>query len=81
MGARGNSGVILSQFFRGFAKGLEDKEMMTAQDLATALVEASHTAYKGLSQPTEGTILTVLRDASNVAQSTAQVLMAQHRLR
>ena len=73
MGARGNSGVILSQFFRGFAKGLEDKEMMTAQDLATALVEASHTAYKGLSQPTEGTILTVLRDASNVAQSTAQV--------
>jgi len=73
MGARGNSGVILSQFFRGFAKGLEDKELMTAQDLATALVEASHTAYKGLSQPTEGTILTVIRDASNVAQSTAQV--------
>ena len=73
MGARGNSGVILSQFFRGFAKGLEGRESMGAQDLAAALVEASHTAYKGLSQPAEGTILTVIRDASGVAQSTAQL--------
>ena len=72
MGARGNSGVILSQFFRGLAKGLEGKETMTGKDWAVALVEASHTAYKGLSQPTEGTILTVIRDASNVAQATAQ---------
>src|SRR4030043_502226 len=72
MGARGNSGVILSQFFRGLAKGLEGKETMGGKDWAAALVEASHTAYKGLSQPTEGTILTVIREASNVAQATAQ---------
>jgi len=72
MGARGNSGVILSQFFRGLAKGLEGKESMNGKDWAEALVEASHTAYKGLSQPTEGTILTVIRDASKVAQTTAQ---------
>src|SRR4030066_366172 len=44
MGARGNSGVILSQFFRGLAKGLEGKEVMTGKDWAMALVEASHTA-------------------------------------
>lgn len=72
MGARGNSGVILSQFFRGLAKGLEGKETMGGKDWAAALVEASHTAYKGLSQPTEGTILTVIKDAANVAQATAQ---------
>src|SRR4030042_2763760 len=72
MGARGNSGVILSQFFRGLAKGLENKQSMNGKDWAEALVEASHTAYKGLSQPTEGTILTVIRDASNVAQATDQ---------
>ena len=56
MGARGNSGVILSQFFRGLAKGLEGKESMNGIDWAKALVEASQTAYKGLSQPAEGTI-------------------------
>jgi DAK2 domain fusion protein YloV len=72
MGARGNSGVIMSQFFRGLAKGLEGKESMTGRDWAVALIEASQTAYKGLSQPAEGTILTVIRDASNVAQATAQ---------
>lgn len=72
MGARGNSGVIMSQFFRGLAKGLEGKESMGGKDWASALVEASHTAYKGLSQPTEGTILTVIKDAANVAQAIAQ---------
>ncbi len=72
MGARGNSGVILSQFFRGLAKGLEKKESITGSDWAKALVEASHTSYKGLSQPAEGTILTVIRDASNAAEVTAQ---------
>jgi uncharacterized protein len=72
MGARGNSGVILSQFFRGLAKGLEGKETMNGLDWARALVEASQTAYKGLSQPAEGTILTVIRDASTIAQATAQ---------
>jgi len=74
MGARGNSGVILSQFFRGLAKGLEGKESMGATEWAAALVEASHTAYKGLSQPTEGTILTVIKDAANVAQATVQTM-------
>ncbi len=72
MGARGNSGVILSQFFRGLAKGLDGKEFIGAREWAAALVEASHTAYKGLSQPTEGTILTVIKDAANAAQATAQ---------
>jgi uncharacterized protein len=71
MGARGNSGVILSQFFRGMAKGLEKSERMRGVDLAKALTEASHTAYKGLSQPTEGTILTVLRDAATTAETVA----------
>jgi DAK2 domain fusion protein YloV len=72
MGARGNSGVILSQFFRGLAKGVEKKEVINSDDWAKALVEASLTAYKGLSQPTEGTILTVIRDASTAAVSSSQ---------
>jgi DAK2 domain fusion protein YloV len=72
MGARGNSGVILSQFFRGLAKGLEKNERMLGIDWAKALKEASRTAYKGLSQPTEGTILTVLRDAATSAETVAQ---------
>ncbi len=72
MGARGNSGVILSQFFRGLAKGLEKKDNMSPVDWAKALSEASHTAYKGLSQPTEGTILTVIREAAAAAEDAAQ---------
>ena len=72
MGARGNSGVILSQFFRGLAKGLAEKESITGSDWALALSEASRTAYKGLSQPVEGTMLTVIRDASTAAEVAAQ---------
>lgn len=72
MGARGNSGVILSQFFRGLAKGMEGKDTVTGSDWAIALIEASHTAYKGLSQPAEGTILTVIREASNAAEAAAK---------
>lgn len=71
MGARGNSGVILSQFFRGLAKSLDKKNEMNATDWAKALLEASSTAYKGLSQPTEGTILTVIKDAANAALEMA----------
>jgi uncharacterized protein len=71
MGARGNSGVILSQFFRGLAKGLEKKNEMNGADWAKALQEATITAYKGLSQPTEGTILTVIKDAANAAREMA----------
>jgi DAK2 domain fusion protein YloV len=72
MGARGNSGVILSQFFRGLAKGLDGKESITGSDLATALGEAARAAYKGLSQPVEGTMLTVVKDASKAAEEEAR---------
>lgn len=72
MGARGNSGVILSQIFRGLAKGLEAKETISGKDMAAALSEAAQTAYKGLSQPAEGTILTVIRDASEAAREAAR---------
>ena len=68
MGARGNSGVILSQFFRGLAKGLAGKAHFTGGDFAGALAEASRTAYKGIVNPVEGTILTVLKDASKAAR-------------
>lgn len=67
MGARGNSGVILSQIFRGFAKGLEDLEYASADDVATALIEGSNFAYKAVMRPTEGTILTVIREAGEYA--------------
>ena len=72
MGARGNSGVILSQFFRGLAKGLDEKDSITGTDWAMALDEASRAAYKGLSQPVEGTMLTVIKDASKAAEEAAQ---------
>lgn len=61
MGARGNSGVILSQIWRGLAKALRDHETFTADELATALKEGSDTAYKGVMRPVEGTILSVIR--------------------
>jgi DAK2 domain fusion protein YloV len=67
MGARGNSGVILSQIFRGFAKGCEGKETLNSEDLALAIKEASDTAYKAVMKPVEGTILTVVRETSEYA--------------
>ncbi|MDM8535087.1 DAK2 domain-containing protein, partial [Clostridiaceae bacterium HSG29] len=67
MGARGNSGVILSQIFRGFAKGCEGKEELDAIDLANALAKASEVAYKAVMKPVEGTILTVIRKTSEYA--------------
>jgi uncharacterized protein len=72
MGARGNSGVILSQIWRGLAKGLKNKEAFTAADLAAAFQEASETAYKGVMRPVEGTILTVIREGAEEAQDAAQ---------
>jgi uncharacterized protein len=72
MGARGNSGVILSQFFRGLAKGLEGKTHFGGGDFARALAEASRAAYKGIVNPVEGTILTVLKDASKAAQEAVK---------
>jgi len=69
MGARGNSGVILSQIWSGLAEGLADKETFNGKELAAALLQASEKAYKGLSNPVEGTILTVIRDAATATQA------------
>ncbi|CCQ93644.1 conserved hypothetical protein [[Clostridium] ultunense Esp] len=67
MGARGNSGVILSQLFRGFANGLKDKDTVDTSDLAEAFKLASDTAYKAVMKPTEGTILTVAKGCAEYA--------------
>lgn len=66
-GARGNSGVILSQFFRGMAKALKGKSECSAAELAEALKNGSDTAYNAVMNPTEGTILTVAREAAQAA--------------
>lgn len=71
MGARGNSGVILSQIWRGLAQGLAKKDSFNGSDLAAALIQSSTMAYKGLSNPVEGTILTVVREAAATAQEQA----------
>ncbi|MCL2545423.1 MAG: DAK2 domain-containing protein, partial [Clostridia bacterium] len=60
-GARGNSGVILSQIFRGFARGLEGVDTLTPAAFAEALKVGAETAYKAMMKPKEGTILTVSR--------------------
>jgi len=67
MGARGNSGVILSQILRGFARGLDSKAQLRAADIAGAMHEAKETAYKGVVKPVEGTILTVVREVAEEA--------------
>jgi hypothetical protein len=72
MGARGNSGVILSQILRGFARGLDAKPRMSTLDFAIALQEGAVTAYKGVMKPVEGTILTVVREAAEAARQVAE---------
>ncbi|CVM85731.1 DAK2 domain-containing protein [Bacillus altitudinis] len=67
MGARGNSGVILSQLFRGFSKNIEQKETIDAKEFALALQAGVDTAYKAVMKPIEGTILTVAKDAAKKA--------------
>lgn len=67
MGARGNSGVILSQILRGIAKGLENSETVDAAEFSTALLEGANSAYKAVMRPTEGTILTIVRTAGESA--------------
>ncbi len=67
MGARGNSGVILSQLFRGFGKAVEGKTELTTIDFAEALKRGVDTAYKAVMKPVEGTILTVAREAADEA--------------
>ncbi len=70
-GARGNSGVILSLLFRGFSKGLKGKAEADGTDLAQALTLGVEAAYKAVMKPTEGTILTVAREAAEVGVKTA----------
>jgi DAK2 domain fusion protein YloV len=69
MGARGNSGVILSQLFRGFANGLDGNDTADTKIIANALKQAADTAYKAVMKPTEGTILTVARECGDYALS------------
>ena len=71
MGARGNSGVILSQIFRGFAQGVADRDHLDAAGVADCLSEGARVAYKAVMKPTEGTILTVVREAAEAAQRAA----------
>lgn len=72
MGARGNSGVILSQLFRGFAKAIEGKTTVEAQDLANAFQRGIDTAVKAVMKPVEGTILTVARDSAAAGMQKAE---------
>lgn len=72
MGARGNSGVILSQIFRGFAKGCKDKVELNSADVCLAFKEAADTAYSAVLKPVEGTILTVIRKIAEKAMEYAE---------
>ncbi len=71
LGARGNSGVILSQILRGLALGLDKKATFTAPDLAAAMQEAQRLAYRAVIKPVEGTILTVVRETAEAAKASA----------
>ncbi len=72
MGARGNSGVILSQIWRGLAEGLDGKESFDAAEMAEALQKSAEVAYKGVSNPVEGTMLTVMKDAAREAKTQVE---------
>ena len=72
MGARGNSGVILSQLFRGFGKSIESKETVTAKEFAAAFTNGVQTAYKAVMKPVEGTILTVARESAKAGEKQAK---------
>lgn len=74
LGARGNSGVILSQMIRGFAAALEGAEVVDAAGLRSALDRASRTAYEAVSAPVEGTMLTVLKDAARAGSAGSNVV-------
>ena len=73
MGARGNSGVILSQLWRGFARALQDSEVIDGPGLVRAFADARDTAYKGVVKPVEGTILTVAKDTAAAAEEALAV--------
>jgi len=72
MGARGNSGVILSQLFRGFSKAIEDNEAVDAKEFAQAFQGGVEAAYKAIMKPVEGTILTVARESAEAGQLKAE---------
>ena len=72
MGARGNSGVILSQLFRGFSKSIENENEIDAIQFAKAFQAGVNTAYKAVMKPVEGTILTVAREAGEAAVKSAE---------
>ncbi len=72
MGARGNSGVILSQIWRGFARALDHYDTMDSALFVRAMQEARNTAYKGVVRPVEGTILTVIKDMTAAAEEAAK---------
>ncbi|HZW48823.1 MAG TPA: DAK2 domain-containing protein, partial [Bacillota bacterium] len=72
MGARGNSGVILSQLFRGFGRQMANKEKITTGEYAKAMQEGVNAAYKAVMRPTEGTILTVAKEAAKEALANAR---------
>lgn len=82
MGARGNSGVILSQIFRGFAKATEGKDTLSAADFVNAYANGAKTAYKAVMKPTEGTILTVVRESAqeglNQLKETDDLVVIMH---
>jgi hypothetical protein len=69
MGARGNSGVILSQLWRGFSRGLQGQDVLDGPGLVKAFAEARDTAYKGVVRPVEGTILTVAKDIASATEA------------
>lgn len=74
MGARGNSGVILSQLLRGFSRGMKGKSQLDSKSLAAALKEGAGTAYKAVMKPTEGTILTVAREIGDKAVELSKTI-------
>lgn len=72
MGARGNSGVILSQLFRGFSKAIEEEEVLTASTFAKAFDGGVKSAYKAVMKPVEGTVLTVARESAEAGMLKAE---------
>jgi DAK2 domain fusion protein YloV len=72
MGARGNSGVILSQLWRGFSRSLHGRDALDGPDLSKAFAEARDTAYKGVVRPVEGTILTVAKDVAAAVEAASE---------
>jgi len=72
MGARGNSGVILSQLFKGFSEQLQETEVITPADFANAMEKGVDKAYQAVTNPVEGTILTVAKDAAKQAKMSAE---------